>query len=139
MKWSRPVLTGHAEVCQITYDPAKIRYRQLVEIFMKTHDPTSKNKQGPDYGTQYRSAIFYHSDEQKSDAESVIAQLDQGKSNKRKVVTTLETFNAFYLAEEYHQDYFRKHPADAYCMTYARPKVAKVKKVVKELERKEKQ
>lgn len=131
-------LTGHAEVCQITFDPNKISYLRLMEIFMKTHDPTKVNMQGPDRGPQYRSVIFYHDDQQKTQAEELIAKLDEEKAFNRKIVTKVEPLKAFYRAEEYHQDYYRKNPNDAYCQINARPKVVKLKKVMQELEKKEK-
>lgn len=131
-------LTGHAEVCQITFDPKKISYLRLMEIFMKTHDPTKVNMQGPDRGPQYRSVIFYHDDQQKSLAEELISKLDEEKAYDRKIVTKVEPLTAFYRAEEYHQDYYRKNPNDAYCQINARPKVIKLKKVMQELEKKEK-
>lgn len=131
-------LTGHAEVCQITFDPKKISYLRLMEIFMKTHDPTKLNMQGPDRGPQYRSVIFYHSDEQKTQAEELISQLNEEKAYDSKIVTKVEPLSAFYRAEDYHQDYYRKNPGDAYCQMNARPKVAKLRKVLVELEKKEK-
>jgi peptide-methionine (S)-S-oxide reductase len=131
-------LTGHVEVCQITFDPKKISYLKLLEVFMKTHDPTKVDMQGPDRGPQYRSVIFYHSDEQKSQAQELISRLDEEKTFNRKIVTKVEPLSAFYLAEEYHQDYFRKNPNDAYCQINARPKIVKLKKVLQELEKKEK-
>lgn len=131
-------LTGHVEVCQITFDPKKISYLKLMEIFMKTHDPTKVDMQGPDRGPQYRSIIFYHSEEQKTQAEELISKLEEEKAFNRKIVTKVEPLSAFYLAENYHQDYFRKNPFDAYCQANARPKVIKLKKVMQELEKKEK-
>ncbi len=94
--------------------------------------------QGPDRGPQYRSIIFYHSDEQKSQAEELISKLDEEKAFNRKIVTKVEPLSAFYLAETYHQDYFRKNPNDAYCQVNARPKIIKLKKVMQEMEKKEK-
>ncbi len=131
-------LTGHAEVCQITFDPEKISYLRILEIFMKTHDPTTLNKQGPDRGPQYRSSIFYHNDEQKQQAEELLKRLNEEKVYDDKIVTKLEPLTAFYRAEEYHQDYYRKNPGDGYCMMNARPKVMKLKKVMQELEKKDK-
>lgn len=131
-------LTGHAEVCQITFDPQKVSYVKLLEVFMKTHDPTTLNKQGPDYGTQYRSVIFTHSDEQKTTAETLKKRLNDEEAFRSKIVTQIVPLPAFYLAEEYHQDYYRKHPNENYCRMVVRPKVTKVKKVIEELERKEK-
>lgn len=131
-------LTGHAEVCQIVYDPEKVSYLRLLEIFMKTHDPTKLNKQGPDSGPQYRSAIFYHNDQQKAQAEELIKRFEEEKVYDSKIVTKLEPLTSFYLAEGYHQDYYRKNPGDGYCMMNARPKVQKLKKIMQELEKKEK-
>lgn len=131
-------LTGHAEVCQITFDPKKISYLRLMEIFMKTHDPTKLNAQGPDHGPQYRSVIFYHNDEQKALTEELVSRLNEEKAYDGKIVTKVEPFSVFYRAEEYHQDFYRKNPGNAYCQMNARPKVAKLKKVMQELEKKEK-
>ena len=131
-------MTGHAEVCQIYFDPEKVSYLKILEVFMKTHDPTTPNKQGPDFGTQYRSAIFYHSDQQKSEAESLIAKLNKEEAFDSKVVTQVVPFTAFFPAEDYHQDYYRKNPGADYCKLYVRPKITKFKKVMAELERKEK-
>lgn len=131
-------LTGHAEVCQITFDPKKISYLRLMEIFMKTHDPTKLNAQGPDHGPQYRSVIFYHDDEQKAQTEELISRLNEEKAYDGKIVTKVEPFSVFYRAEEYHQDFYRKNPGNAYCQMNARPKLSKLKKVMQELEKKEK-
>lgn len=130
--------TGHAEVCQIVYDPEKVSYLKLLEVFMKTHDPTALNKQGPDFGTQYRSVVFYHSDEQKAEAESLIKKLNEEGAFDSKIVTQVAPISVFYRAEDYHQDYYRKNPAASYCKLYVRPKITKLKKVIAELERKEK-
>lgn len=132
-------LTGHAEVCQIYFDPKKVSYSKLLEVFMKTHDPTTRDRQGPDRGSQYRSVIFYHSDEQKTSAETLIERLNAEEAFRSKVVTQVVPFTQFYLAEEYHQNYYRKHPNESYCKTYVRPKIAKFRKVIRELEQKEKQ
>ena len=131
-------LTGHAEVCQITFDPQKVSYIKLLEVFMKTHDPTTLNRQGPDQGTQYRSVIFTHSDEQKEAAELVKRKLTEEEVFRTKVVTQIVPFTAFYPAEDYHQNYYRKHPNESYCRMIVRPKIAKFKKVMAEMERKEK-
>lgn len=130
--------TGHAEVCQILFDPEKVSYLKLLEVFMKTHDPTTLNKQGPDFGTQYRSVVFYHSDEQKAEAESLIEKLNAEGAFDSKIVTQIAPLSAFYPAEDYHQDYYRKNPAAGYCKLYVRPKITKLKKVVAEMERKDK-
>jgi peptide-methionine (S)-S-oxide reductase len=126
-------LTGHAEAIEIEYDPAAVSFEKLLEVFFATHDPTSLNRQGADVGTQYRSGIFYHDDEQKRSAERVIAGLDAAKAFPRKIVTEVTKATTFYPAEGYHQDYFAKNPADRYCNAVAAPKVEKVRKVFKEL------
>jgi peptide-methionine (S)-S-oxide reductase len=131
-------LTGHAEVCQITFNPQKVSYTKLLEVFMKTHDPTTLNRQGPDHGTQYRSVIFTHSDEQKEAAELIKRKLTEEEVYRSKVVTEIVPFTTFYPAEAYHQDYYRKHPNEGYCRMIVRPKIAKFKKVMAEIERKEK-
>jgi peptide-methionine (S)-S-oxide reductase len=120
--------TGHAESVKITYDPSQITYGQLLRVFFSVaHDPTELNRQGPDEGTQYRSAIFYSSDEQKNIAEAYIAQL--GKSGKihRKIVTQVVPLKAFYPAESYHQDYYEHHPNSPYIVYNDKPKVAALK------------
>jgi peptide-methionine (S)-S-oxide reductase len=121
--------TGHAESIQITYDPAKISYGQLLRVFFAVIDPTTKNYQGPDHGTQYRSAIFYASDEQKKVAEAYIKQLTDAKSFSRPIVTTLEPLkpDGFYPAELYHQNYAVCHPNNPYIRAEATPKVEKVR------------
>lgn len=117
--------TGHAEVVQITFDPAVLSYRELLEVFFATHDPTTLNRQGPDAGTQYRSAIFYHTPEQKQTAEQVIAALNAAEIWDRPIVTEVVPFRAFYRAEDYHQGYFRANPEQGYCQAVVAPKVAK--------------
>lgn len=126
-------LTGHAEAVAITYDPSKVSFEKLLEVFFATHDPTSLNRQGADVGTQYRSAIFYHDDEQKQIAEAYIKQLNESPEFRRRpIVTTLEPHSIFYTAEEYHQDYFRRNPAAGYCQAVVRPKVLKFQKEFKD-------
>lgn len=126
-------LTGHAEAVQITYDPGKIPFEKLLEVFFATHDPTTLNRQGADVGTQYRSAIFYHDDQQKQIAEAYIEQLNESRQfRRRRIVTTLEPHSIFYTAEEYHQDYFRRNPAAGYCQAVVRPKVMKFQKEFKD-------
>jgi peptide-methionine (S)-S-oxide reductase len=116
--------TGHAESVQIIYDPSQITYGQLLRVFFSVaHDPTQLNRQGPDHGTQYRSAIFYNSDEQKHIAEAYIAQLEEGKVFPRRIVTQIAPLKAFYAAEAYHQDYAAHHPADPYIANNDLPKV----------------
>lgn len=115
--------TGHAEVVQITFNPEEISYRELLEVFFTIHDPTTLNRQGGDVGTQYRSAIFYHSPEQREVAEIVLAE--QRENWDDPIVTELEPIGEFYPAEEYHVDYFRRNPEQAYCRLVIEPKVAK--------------
>ncbi|HEX9028815.1 MAG TPA: peptide-methionine (S)-S-oxide reductase MsrA, partial [Anaerolineales bacterium] len=117
--------TGHAEVVQVTYDPAVVSYRDLLEVFFTIHDPTSLNRQGGDVGTQYRSAIFYRTPEEKATAEAVIRELEQAHVWDKPVVTQLNPFTAFYPAEDYHQDYFANNPNQPYCQVVIAPKVAK--------------
>lgn len=126
-------LTGHAEAVEIKYDPAIVPYEKLLEIFFATHDPTTLNRQGADVGTQYRSAIFYHDDKQKDIAKKVIATLNESKVFGSPIVTTLEKAKVFYPAEDYHQDYFANNGYQPYCQAVVAPKVAKVRKVFKEL------
>ena len=126
-------LTGHAEAIEIEYDPQVVSFEKLLEVFFATHDPTTLNRQGADVGTQYRSGVFYHDDEQKRVAEQVIAKLDAAKVFPGKIVTEVTKASTFYPAEGYHQDYFAKNPDDRYCNAVAAPKVAKVRKAFKEL------
>jgi len=125
-------LTGHAEVVEITFDPEVISYDELLEVFWKSHDPTKLNEQGPDHGTQYRSVIFYHSDEQKAAAEKSKQKHTKPGRTAPKIVTEITRFSEFYPAEDYHQDYFKNNPRAEYCQTFIRPKVNKVKKEFKE-------
>ncbi|MFC4357953.1 peptide-methionine (S)-S-oxide reductase MsrA [Halobium salinum] len=117
--------TGHAEVVQVEYDPETIGYDELLEVFFAVHDPTQLNKQGPDVGTQYRSIVLYHDDDQRRQAEAYIEALDEEYDDD--VVTELEPLETFYEAEAYHQNYFEKNPEDAYCQFHAQPKVEKVR------------
>jgi len=126
-------LTGHAEAIEIAYDPAVVPFEKLLEIFFATHDPTTLNRQGADVGTQYRSAIFYHDDEQKRTAEEVIRKLDAARVFPGKIVTEVTPASTFYPAEDYHQDYVANNPFQPYCRAVAAPKVAKVRKVFKDL------
>ena len=126
--------TAHAEVVRITYDPTKITYGQLLQVFFGTHDPTTKDRQGPDSGPQYRSAIFYANDEEKRVAEAYIKQLDESKAFDKTIVTTLEPLakpEAFYVAEDYHQDYTVCNPNNPYIRAQALPKIAKVREKFK--------
>jgi len=125
-------LTGHAEVVQITFNPDQVSYSELLEIFFKTHDPTTLNKQGGDVGTQYRSIIFYHSEKQKAEAENTIAVLDAEKIWDDPIVTRVEAFDAFYKAEGYHQEYFENNPSQGYCRVVITPKVEKFEKAFRE-------
>ncbi len=118
--------TGHAEAVKITYDPNKITYGELLRVFFTTHDPTTVNRQGPDHGSQYRSAIFYESDEQKKVAQAYIDQLNKAKAFESPIVTTLEPLKAFYEAELYHQDFVKQNPNHPYIMRFALPKITKV-------------
>ncbi len=117
--------TGHAETVRITFDPSVISYKDLLRIFFTIHDPTTLNLQGPDAGTQYRSAIFYQSPEQKADADSVIAEIKAAGIWDRPIVTEVVPFRAFYEAEDYHQRYYETNPEQPYCRVVIAPKVAK--------------
>lgn len=121
-------VTGHAEVVQVTFDPDVISYRELLEVFFTIHDPTTLNRQGGDVGAQYRSAIFYHSPEQKAEAERVIAEVTASGTWDDAIVTEVVPMEAFYPAEEYHRDYFKRNPDQAYCRVVIAPKVAKARK-----------
>jgi peptide-methionine (S)-S-oxide reductase len=121
--------TGHAEVCQITYNSNIISFEELLEVFWKTHDPTTLNRQGGDIGTQYRSAVFYHDAAQKKIAESIKNDLIQSVAFDAPIVTTFEPVNVFYKAENYHQDYFNLNGSNPYCQMVVKPKVEKFKKV----------
>jgi len=120
--------TGHAEVTQLTFDPKQVSFREILEVFFVIHDPTTLNRQGNDVGTQYRSAIFYHSPEQKAAAEQVIASMGAAKIYEDLIVTEVVPASKFYMAEDYHQEYFRRNPAQPYCAFVVRPKVAKFRK-----------
>lgn len=117
--------TGHAEVSQVTFDPTKVTYRELLEVFFATHDPTTMNRQGADEGTQYRSVIFYRDESQKEAAESIIKELTREKAFKNRIVTEVAPFKVFYPAEEYHRDYYRRNPGQGYCQAVISPKLAK--------------
>lgn len=122
-------LTGHAETVQITFDPAVVSYRDLLQVFFTIHDPTSLNRQGADVGDQYRSAIFYHNLEQKAMASAVMAEIEASGIWDRPLVTQVEPLQAFYTAEAYHQDYFKLNPYAGYCQVVIAPKVAKFRKL----------
>jgi peptide-methionine (S)-S-oxide reductase len=120
--------TGHAEVVQITFDPQAITFKELLEVFFTIHDPTTLNRQGADVGTQYRSAIFYHSPEQRQTAEQVIQAIQAAKIWDDPIVTEVTPLTDFYKAEDYHQEYFRHNPNQGYCRAVIAPKVAKFRK-----------
>jgi methionine-S-sulfoxide reductase len=120
--------TGHAEATQITFDPSKISFGELLEIFFATHDPTTLNRQGADVGTQYRSEVFYHSDEQKKIAEDYIKLLDSQNTFGKSVVTKVSPATKFYVAEDYHQNYYARNKEKSYCSYVITPKIEKVRK-----------
>lgn len=124
--------TGHAEVCQIAFDPQQIGYVDLLQAFFSSHDPTTLNRQGNDEGTQYRSAIFYHNEEQKRLAEKVKKELNDAKAFENPIVTEIAPFKKFYKAEDYHQNYYNENGNQPYCAFVIRPKLEKFKKVFKE-------
>lgn len=124
--------TGHVEVTQIVFDPSKISFDELLEVFWKTHDPTTPNQQGNDVGPQYRSAIFYHNQQQKRLAEGYKKSLDQAGAWDRPIVTTIEPLKEFYEAEDYHQDYYNSNPNQMYCRYVIQPKLEKFQKVFKD-------
>ncbi len=125
--------TGHAEVCQIYFDPEIISYKELLNIFWRTHDPTTLNRQGADVGTQYRSVIFYHDEEQRRVAEESKKETEHSGLYNNPIVTEITAFDQFYPAEAYHQDYFEQNPKQPYCMFTINPKVKKFKKQFKEI------
>lgn len=129
--------TGHAEVVQVHFDPNVVSYRDLLNVFFAIHDPTTLNRQGADVGTQYRSAIFYHDDEQKKVAEELIKDLNSQKIWDRPIVTQVEKLDKFYMAEDYHQEYFARNPYQPYCMAVVAPKVSKFRKHFLELLKKQ--
>lgn len=125
--------TGHAEVCRIYFDPAKVSYADLLEVFWRTHDPTTLNRQGNDAGTQYRSAIFYHNDEQRQIAEASKAAAGEARLWDNPIVTEISPLDGnYYPAEDYHQNYFNNNPYQPYCMYVVGPKVEKFQKLFKE-------
>jgi len=121
-------LTGHAEVVQVTFDSKEISYREILEVFFSIHDPTTPNRQGGDMGTQYRSAIFFHSPEQKATAEQLISELNAEHIWDKPIVTQVVSLTEFYPAEDYHQEYFAHNPDQGYCQVVIAPKVAKFRK-----------
>jgi peptide-methionine (S)-S-oxide reductase len=124
--------TGHAEVVQVLYDPKQITFDELLAVFWQTHDPTTLNRQGNDVGPQYRSVIFYHSDEQKQKAVRYKTELDQSGSWENKIVTEIEPYRNFYIAENYHQNYYDNNGSAPYCYYVIRPKLEKFEKVFKD-------
>ncbi len=125
--------TGHVEVAQIIYDPSQLSYNQLLKVFFKTHNPTTLNRQGNDIGTQYRSVIFYHSTKQKEEAESYLKKLNESGTYKEPIVTAIEPYKAFYQAEEYHQNYYKKNPNKPYSKFETEPRVKEFEKNFPEL------
>jgi len=123
--------TGHAEVVQVTYDPEVVSYKEILEVFFMTHDPTTLNRQGNDVGTQYRSAVFYHDEYQKETAEEVIRHFEKENIYNQPIVTEVAPFETFYKAEDYHKDYFERNEDQPYCQFIVAPKVAKFKKIFK--------
>ena len=123
--------TGHAEACNIVYDPAQISYDELLAAFFTAHDPTQLNRQGNDVGTQYRSAIFYHNAAQRTKALYYIQKLNEVKAYKDKIVTVVEPYGPFYKAEDYHRDYYNRNPNESYCKYVIQPEVEKFRKVFK--------
>ena len=120
--------TGHAEVVRVTFDPSGLSFRDLLTVFFTVHDPTTLNRQGADVGTQYRSAIFYHNEAQRADAEAVIRKLGESHLWPNPIVTEVSPFTKFYVAEDYHQEYFANNPNQPYCMAVVAPKVVKFRK-----------
>jgi len=118
-------MTGHAEVVQVTFDPSVITFKEILEIFFSIHNPTTLNRQGADVGTQYRSEIFYHTEEQKATAEQVIAEIEAAEIWPNPIVTAISALDSFYPAEDYHQEYFQRNPYQGYCQAVVAPKVAK--------------
>ncbi|MFM8270804.1 MAG: peptide-methionine (S)-S-oxide reductase MsrA [Gemmata sp.] len=128
-KWVCTGRTGHAEVVQVTFDPAAVSYPELLEVFWRSHDPTTRNRQGNDVGPQYRSVIFFHSDKQKETAERYRAKIDEAQVFRAPVVTEITKFEAFYKADHEHQNYYANNPRAGYCRAIIGPKVEKLKKV----------
>ena len=124
--------TGHAEVCQVTFDPSQVSVDELLEIFWQTHDPTTLNQQGNDVGPQYRSVVFYHNEMQKQRAEFFLNELSKSGAYEKPIVTTIEPYKNFYKAENYHQDYYKQNGSQPYCYFVIRPKVEKFEKAFKD-------
>jgi peptide-methionine (S)-S-oxide reductase len=124
--------TGHAESIQISYDPAKVSYDELLEVFWKTHDPTTRNRQGNDVGPQYRSVVFYHDEEQKKLAEAYKRKLEAERIWSRPIVTEIKPFAKFWPAEDYHRNYYNNNPSKGYCSVVITPKIEKFRKIFKD-------
>lgn len=124
--------TNHAEVCQVYYDPTKLTFTDLLQAFFIAHDPTQLNRQGNDVGTQYRSVVFYHDENQKTETNKVIAELNAAKAYDKPIVTEVSAFTKFYPAEAYHQNYYNLNPEQAYCTYVIKPKKEKFEKVFKD-------
>jgi peptide-methionine (S)-S-oxide reductase len=124
--------TGHAEVCQLTFDPSQVSVDELLEIFWQTHDPTTLNQQGNDVGPQYRSVVFYHNEMQKQRADFFLTELSKSGAYEKPIVTTIEPYKNFYKAENYHQDYYKQNGSQPYCYFVIRPKVEKFEKAFKD-------
>jgi len=119
--------TGHAEVVQVAFDPGRITFEELLEVFFAIHDPTTEDRQGPDVGSQYRSAVFYHSEEQRETVERLVAEMNESGVYDDDIVTEVSPLDTFYEAEEYHQDYYEKNPDKPYCAVQIPPKLEKVR------------
>jgi peptide-methionine (S)-S-oxide reductase len=119
--------TGHAEVIQVEYDPETVSYEDLLQVFFTIHDPTTKDRQGPDVGSQYRSIVLYHDEKQREATERFVEELEREGAFSDPIVTEVEPLETFYRAEEYHQDYYEKNPDDRYCQFNAEPKIRKVR------------
>ncbi|MFD1587870.1 peptide-methionine (S)-S-oxide reductase MsrA [Halorientalis brevis] len=119
--------TGHAEAVQVTYDPDRLEYADLLEVFFSVHTPTTKDREGPDVGSQYRSAVYYHDEAQRETVEQFVDELDRSGAYDDPIVTEVEPLETFWEAAEYHQDYFEKHPNKPYCAVNVQPKVEKVR------------
>jgi peptide-methionine (S)-S-oxide reductase len=125
-------VTGHAEVCQLTFDPDIISVEEILQVFWETHDPTTLNRQGNDIGTQYRSAVFYHNEHQKKIAEQYKEELNKSGAFKKPIVTEITPYTNFYKAEDYHQDFYNKNPEQHYCKYVIQPELEKFRKVFKD-------
>ena len=125
-------VTGHAEVCQLVYDTSKVSFDVLLQVFWKTHDPTTMNRQGNDIGTQYRSAIYYHNEDQRIKAESYKKQLNEVGAYPNPIITEIKPFTVFYAAEDYHQNYYNQNSEQGYCQYVIQPKIEKLEKVFKD-------